>query len=657
MSKPNPKAPVQVSRTSTYCVAIVAALIVLAPPRATHAFDTFEHWFIGQAAYDRARKKVDKQYKGKACQVDKQLDTWFPPEKPGDCTASESSPGISTPPADRSPLQGIPVGFGDLSAISGDFVVGVDHDKGFRVLDRHVLSYRSLDQVFASLQGLQAGGEGEEDTDLVLAVRDHLVRTCIWLKGPISQTACTQTIVDELNGTRDETPGPLTRYEPRRPESASFENLPAYANLAAENVDHFPKHSWGVYRQHHKRALKAAKKYASNHEEGAGALRIAILEEGFAQHFLQDSFASGHIGSRWGACYGVPAIHMVPSCFPSREILLHTHDTLNELGLRVKSRPSSTWDAAVKACSTSQAGSKANSTDSADASPGPQYGVSWSAFGDDSLFVGPACVHRQLVIGAATQSLQEVLAAAIGPGSPDAPSDFDFPVPDNPRMSFSDPEFEEKSYAAVGHFSIGECGSDLSKWNDDFVPADTRVPPAPVEGLKLLVTAGWAFGDYSTLNANGSVMNDYNSHSAMTFEVGYVRPAFFGINYLGVGALIVPSRQTSLYPLSLGHWFTRVWWGQRVSFGPRVNLGIRIDDALQGQNTESRSHSNVTASFTWDTAVEIFPPLAVYLRTDVVSTTHVEDGGNKGFNTDSLFTGTPVVTLGARLDLAGILGN
>lgn len=61
------------------------------------------------------------------------------------------------------------------------------------------------------------------------------------------------------------------------------------ASNAGTNINHFFPLSQGEYSAHHQAALKAA----ANHDS-----KTALFEEGFASHFLMDSFAAGHMAPR-----------------------------------------------------------------------------------------------------------------------------------------------------------------------------------------------------------------------------------------------------------------------------------------------------------------------------------------------------------------------
>ena len=70
-----------------------------------------------------------------------------------------------------------------------------------------------------------------------------------------------------------------------------------YEGLLARNACHFAPYSWYRWEEFHKVALKFAKNAAteSNPETKKEQSRQALLNSGYADHFLEDSFAAGHL--------------------------------------------------------------------------------------------------------------------------------------------------------------------------------------------------------------------------------------------------------------------------------------------------------------------------------------------------------------------------
>src|SRR5262249_51918348 len=66
-----------------------------------------------------------------------------------------------------------------------------------------------------------------------------------------------------------------------------------YQAVVARNACHFAPFSWHRWQEHHLEARQLATKgHATNNPE---LIRQAWLTNGYADHFLQDSFAAGHL--------------------------------------------------------------------------------------------------------------------------------------------------------------------------------------------------------------------------------------------------------------------------------------------------------------------------------------------------------------------------
>jgi len=380
-------------------------------------FDTFEHFYVGQVAYQQACKEVANG----ACanfdisklldNDDKSSEPWCQ-DKPGvagkvgnvvHLLASPFSPSwwevsSSDPEYDRAESaldptkNGIPLGFGDLSALGGDFTSG-DCD------------------LFATIKKMKDLDTGE-GTALVEATRRHFTNACYWAKkacpdGDAGKSCQDQSCNDLLTGKNgDKIPLPMPReaYVLSRAEAAAFERLPGYPSLALGNQMHFPMHSWSAYRDYHERAIRASK--------DRRFLR-AMIEEGLAQHFLQDSFSAGHIGSAWGEFRwlphpGPPWVRLIPIEYqPNRIVLQRSHDYLNEHGLSV-SLPIAINDVDKKGLEE------------------------WTAYGDNSLLTRDADFQRRELIGASKISLEEVFQPL---GNQHFQHDGTFPLPTDFKSS------------------------------------------------------------------------------------------------------------------------------------------------------------------------------------------------------------------------------
>jgi hypothetical protein len=97
-----------------------------------------------------------------------------------------------------------------------------------------------------------------------------------------------------------------------------------YANLANENQDHFAPRSWARYARHHQEALLLALDKD---------LDAALVRNAFADHFLTDAFASGHLRVPRDLLEGLSG------ALPSRKM----HDEENVYGLWVRSASGFVW--------------------------------------------------------------------------------------------------------------------------------------------------------------------------------------------------------------------------------------------------------------------------------------------------------------------------
>jgi hypothetical protein len=69
-------------------------------------------------------------------------------------------------------------------------------------------------------------------------------------------------------------------------------NAKAYVELALKNTDHFGWHNISAYLRHHTEALRLAREARGQENE---TFRRALYTNAFADHFLTDAFAAGHI--------------------------------------------------------------------------------------------------------------------------------------------------------------------------------------------------------------------------------------------------------------------------------------------------------------------------------------------------------------------------
>jgi subtilisin family serine protease len=101
----------------------------------------------------------------------------------------------------------------------------------------------------------------------------------------------------ELTALREQQTNPSTRYPDNN--VAYWWNAKGYVELALDNTDHFGWHNLKTYCHHHGRALEFARQARRlsgiDPDKEAELLRQAIFTNAFADHFLTDGFAAGHI--------------------------------------------------------------------------------------------------------------------------------------------------------------------------------------------------------------------------------------------------------------------------------------------------------------------------------------------------------------------------
>jgi hypothetical protein len=121
-----------------------------------------------------------------------------------------------------------------------------------------------------------------------------------------------------------------------------------YFELAADNVAHFGWHNIKQYVREHDKALDlAVQAHAStDRKEKTALLRKALVTNAFADHFLTDSFASGHLrvprsqGMEWGQANG-----RYKAALGAVAKILHDHDHRFETsgGLKVMNSRGEAW--------------------------------------------------------------------------------------------------------------------------------------------------------------------------------------------------------------------------------------------------------------------------------------------------------------------------
>jgi hypothetical protein len=120
----------------------------------------------------------------------------------------------------------------------------------------------------------------------------------------------------------------LTQPENRSPyPDASVRlawNAKSYVELALRNVDHFGWHNQLAYVRYHQAALELALQANGRNDE---RWRRALFTNAFADHFLTDGFAAGHIRvPRAEICDWADSLHLDPKVAGALSKLLHDQD-------------------------------------------------------------------------------------------------------------------------------------------------------------------------------------------------------------------------------------------------------------------------------------------------------------------------------------------
>ena len=561
--------------------------VLFCPPLAS-AFDTFEHFYVGNVAWKQACRSGElNDVCSKVNFRDLSQDTRWPAllnqnssfrkETASICLQSECPSTNDENALAINATHQIPLAFGDLTALAGDF---------------------TKDPIaLAAALVRMADPKTHGDITLVDSTRQHLIYACQWLEPAGLQLAkCTDMSSATQKGVRTQASfgevqtcmesqcekllswdrsdssdpnnpvkglvAPVAGYVLSRAEEAEFESISGYVSLARQNEQHFPTYSWKTYREHHDSALVSAADYAVRKDQRD--LNNAIVEEGFAQHFLQDSFAAGHISSAWGVS---PWWSLGIASDPNRDTLKDAHDTINRLGLPVGILNLTEFDATVTGSSRA----------TRPPPPSPLIGEmrnGWMAYGDDSLLTEKSDLHRRVVVAAAKQSLLEVLNAAKGSRDDDAHFDrkWSFPVPLDQKIykiaevdSSGNTErdkcdglqgsalevcecdtlqggaaqlcrlFNEQPDAREKETGVGAVPSeptgDLVQWSENRRSPDFRVSNPLFEGWKVMAGAGLSTGSISYLNPNSVngngagpkiVTNRRHNVATQTFDLGDV---------------------------------------------------------------------------------------------------------------------------------------
>ena len=650
-----------------------AVLAVVAPP--LWAFDTFEHRHLGNVAYEQAKRAVKgnlpQQVMDDLRKFEKELEVRETPcipssqIKPSQCMAIKA-------------LRRIPVRFGDFAALAGDHA-------------------GTPAEVYEMVQNFVQVGKHSEEVTRVLATRRQWERACAQMRRYYSDGG----ELDGVHCVKDGGPKsqsadavlPLTGYSPQRDEWSEIEGLPGFFDLVSSNQSHFPTHSWREYAVRHHAALQAAKSYKDKKADKEGCrdfitilrlkkveynygedaplcyLRRALVYEGYAQHFLHDSFASGHIGTEFGNC-----VISAFGCAPDKQVVNHIHNELNRLGLKVTFNT-----AGQKFLMDAQKRFRLIKDLKLE-----DFSQGWLATGDDFLMVPEAGFHREIVSLIATASLIEVLEAMGEEGGseqslhdvcekwvdvfPEATDTQLMRVIHRPTLCRTTGRGPDEEFSSDTAVDLAIFQADRPRlWPSPLWPdagythrllgrtMDDRVRIVPLEGWKFMVSWGQTWGRFDQLDANGNRVTPKNGENSGTFEVGYVRttnPWF--PNYLGFGAAVTSEVRTVIYPLSLGYWGGTD--SRTIFWGLRMNAGLRIDEPLIESNPGQTQESSMELAFPLDIGFKVYKGVSLYIRPEllVINLPEFAWNGAKTAVVEHIFNGQGRLTFGLVLDFGEV---
>jgi hypothetical protein len=416
--------------------------------------------------------------------------------------------------------------------------------------------------------------------------------------------------------------------------------VPRYISLASENKNHFARYSWKTYSKYHADAIALDGCYADYPEIDTNSnntcaykspddlLFESMINESFAQHFLHDSFASGHIATKYSECF-------LFVCDPIKIRVKQTHDVLNEIGIEVVMlNPPQLirWpdDETINVLRTG-----------------------WTLYGDDHLFIPEADFQRAVIIQTATQSLIEVIdrASTKGKGRFDKSCKMCtteiFPIPkDSEYLSL-------QSIKALKY-------TDLTK-NDDHVgdlikfewlgfygsrSLDARVPGLPLEGWK--ISLGYV-NDFKSYQESGGVFEWQKRDYGFQIKLDYIRstgpnvPNVYGFEYVQI-----PSYRTS-YLFNFGYLLPREQG--MLNWGLLWKIGVRTEDNFTKYNPSQNRINRLEASLlTLEILYAIYPPFSLYLQVNPATLLYSDEHQTS----ESIINGKMSSAFGIKLDLSGI---
>jgi hypothetical protein len=583
------------------------------------AFDYFEHRYLGNAAYDKAVAEYQRRHDDPTFinALGRTADFLGFGKKIDDPTDSFGRI-----------LNDLPLRFGDLSAMAGD-LAGSDKELMNLALDIK-------------------NGTGTRAPTLLVDSRRQWFNACKWVfrvrRGLLGNDPDWENCFRRFAGEADFGKVPNAKfgsdgYHASREELAGHEMIPGYISLASQNIDHFPRRSWKSYSNYHDRALYFARCYrktiacaGSNGVElsGEALLAEALVNEGFAQHFLQDSFAAGHIGTDYGPVCSATGF----GCVPTKRRVQQTHDALNELGLGVTiSRPPEyIWGTRPDVAAILQRG--------------------WTVFGDESLFVPEADFQRAVIEHTAARSIGEILESA---GNLEAETSGCrmcttriFPVPDELFLTEISKSVRDKTDLTAADYPLGSLVrfEQPSLFNFEARSLDSRVTGIPVEGLKFSLGFARQYLGYSD---TGSRWRGVPSESGMAFRLDYVRngdpayPNVWGLEYWNL-----PDLRTS-YIVSAGYSWPREL--AALTFATRAKIGVRTEEPFARNNpTSSRVRSWDLTLASIDITYELYRPMAILFQYNLITIT----SRHSHYVSEYAFQNKMTLFFGLRFDVSGI---
>jgi hypothetical protein len=527
-------------------------------------FDYFEHRYIGNDAYSKAMSELEKSNMDLLRLIDSANNSLFSipddvrQQKYGDLTEL---------------LSQVPLEFGDLSALAGDLAD----------------TPADLQDVLKAIKSGASAGRS-----YIAATRRQWFNACSWFYNTRSKSRFENEKWDACFGDMQASGNSSINqyasfgYQPSRIEQAEFEDLPNYTDLAKNNKKHFPRNSWEQYAKYHLEAIRYAKCLTISKcglDDKQEIVKRALLNEGFAQHFLQDSYSAGHIGTQYNDGF--------LSFSPTKQRIQQTHDILNRIGLNV----------VIPKPATAYVWKDSGQRDSLF----PSVENGWTAYGDDNLFSEQADFHRQVVRHAATKSLSEVFQVMANRQIDENWQSqlclpHSFPVPKNSAYITSDSlkailanapirGMPDESSISLADF---ESGDTFPAFLSDKRSRDQRVSSLPNEGWKLGV-------DVANANLPPS------DSTGIGFSVEYVRSEYGWPNVLGFKAISVTNTRDSYLFISGWMFPDDV---SPFSATMKVGAGLRKEITQSGQYlSTSKNYFEITPEF--QIAVAVYRPLSI----------------------------------------------